>query len=339
MLRLLGLAAGALVVSLAACGSDGETDDGSGSSGSSGASSGGSSSGGSSSSSGGLGGSFEPETTPTPVSDAPSRLSDLCPVVLPCECPSTEPISEAQCREIFSDPTAGAIAEGEAAGLTYDGSCLNRVISAFEFLGCATESEAAAHPDGLAAIVAALECRLFYGTDPLGASCTTLNESNGDSCDQEGMCDDGVCAPRLFQGREGDACDAFDQCEIGLACLDLTFTGAPSSCVVLPTAGQPCLQNVLCDARFFCDSTQTCRALPSAGQPCAPEMTNLVQDRCDAYSFCNAASSTCAELPVAGEPCSDDACAPGNTCNTGVCEAEDPTICGGGPFPLLDPGE
>jgi hypothetical protein len=224
-------------------------------------------------------------------------------------------------------------ATDENQSFTYDGQCVAQVMAAIEYLQCASTSQATAYWDLTLAAARANSCKMFYGEGALGDACTTLESSNGDSCNRDGVCEGGICVVRPGSAPAETPCTASAECAVGLACLPKSAEDTEENvCVELPEAGQECYLGAICNVGLTCNAG-SCAELPPVGHPCAAQ-PDLLERTCSPVGEC--VSGTCQALPGAGEDCpASSPCAPGFACLGGTCRAEDPAICGSGAFPLF----
>jgi hypothetical protein len=264
-----------------------------------------------------------------PEAEAGAALGELCPVFFACDCPGAEGVTTEACEAHFASLADQAVSEG--VDVTYDGDCVARVIAAFEYLGCVTQSQAMADWDVLLGAAQLDSCKMYYGTKGAGEACTTLSDSNGDDCQQPLECVDGTCAVRPGRIAEGDACVVQEDCQAGLVCIPSTLGGMDSTCTVLPAAGEPCVLGVLCEPGAICVE-RACEPLPGPGAACAIE-PDVFERQCSPDGRC--VDGTCEALPLGGQACAANICAPGFQCASGTCKAEAAAVCAGGPFPLF----
>lgn len=271
---------------------------------------------------------------PVSLDEAAGRLGDLCAAVLACQCEGIMDATVSQCETMVGELVVQA--EAENAELTYDGQCVSQVMAAIEYLQCASPSQVTAYWDLARATARALNCKMFYGEGVVGAPCTSLTVSNGDSCSRTAVCEDGTCVVRPASLPAGSPCLADSeeqQCAVGLACLPTTVAATAHACVRLPKKGEGCYLKALCDVGLTCKD-EFCEKLPAVGDPCA-QADDLMKRSCSPQAEC--VGGTCVVLPKGGEACSagSRSCSPGYACEGGTCVAEVPAICEGGSFPLF----
>lgn len=233
--------------------------------------------------------------------------------------------SAEQCRAEQEGEYQRAIDEGEAAGLIYDGDCVERLVDELDDLGCTTLS--GIETGDLVRLLESQQCKLFYGERTGGQSCDELELSDGDDCVRDHQCDDGICKRIEPVPGPGEPCDIqyISPCTGDAVCVDLDEDGE-NRCEQLPAAGETCLGIAdLCSAGTYCDQgSKTCTQAPAAGEACAPGI--LDQNRCSEGTTCD--DGTCVALPTGGESCVQGRCAEGFTCAGGTCAAEAPLVCG-----------
>jgi hypothetical protein len=175
-----------------------------------------------------------------------------------------------------------------------------------------------------------MPCKLFYGEQGPGESCTDLGISNADDCEADLECSTaggmtGTCAIDEVAA-EGQPCSQMVECDAGLLCFDVDGDGQ-ELCESLPIAGETCKGMAdLCDIDLYCEQTnKVCTPLPGAGEPCNPGST--FGQRCTTGNVCNDQTGDCEVAPGAGEACTDT-CAIGFNCTPmGVCAEETALVC------------
>jgi hypothetical protein len=149
---------------------------------------------------------------------------------------------------------------------------------------------------------------LFVGQIADGARCDSTYDcaTPGSTCDGALICGR-TCGP---SGGLDQVCRSGSACAAGLYCEPNTVTCRPR----LP-AGSQCRRPSDCDAASLCSGT-TCLALPTAGEPCS---TGYPQ--CAGSAYC--VGGVCAAKKGLGASCSYGQCADGLGCASGVCRAGD----------------
>lgn len=264
--------------------------------------------------------------------DAPAKVSnEVCGAYFGCDCDDerNDFTSFEQCRAEIQANVQEVIDEGEAQGLSYDGSCVGNVEKIYNALDCKSAAQLILEADNQAIFVEADECKLFFGDKQAGDSCDGLRSEAGDDCAKDLVCVDGRCRakPSSDASGRGESCGETSDCEPGLACVQVQTSGG-QTCEELPGPGGTCLGGFdLCEPQSFCDQAdKKCRALPRAGQACAPSASILLQ-RCDLNSVCE--NDTCEAAPVGGESCVLK-CADGFACESGICVRPEPLACATG---------
>jgi hypothetical protein len=265
-----------------------------------------------------------------PEDEAPERYSvDLCKLYYECGCEeflAPWPFSsEEQCQNALEADAIGALDEGNAADLTYDGQCVADALALYDDLGCDALSDLPF--DEILEVIYRVDCKLFYGGDEPGDACESLVESNGDSCVKEARCVDGTCEAAETAPGIGEECQDNEVCRDGAFCLDIDEDGT-SVCEDLPGGGETCLgTGDWCDLGHACDQeSKECAPAPAEGESCAPGPLWP----CAEGLTCSA--DVCEPLPGGGEACAPQwpQCAPGLTCSGGRCQTDPPVVCYGG---------
>ncbi len=267
---------------------------------------------------------------PISSSEANEQLGALCTTLLACECGTMEEASLGDCTNLVGALMTGAVSEN--AEFTYDGACIAKVLTALDYLECASLSQVAAYFDLAVAVATVGSCKLFYGTGMVGDECTVLEQSNGDSCGQALVCEGGSCVARPRTGLELSVCETQDDCALGLVCVPEALESDTKLCVDLPSRGEPCYLGALCELGTSCIEL-TCEELPGTGDACAA-VPDWAERSCAPDAQC--VDGECKPLPGMDEDCTEsEECAPGFACDGETCTVESPVVCGGDSFPLF----
>ncbi len=260
--------------------------------------------------------------------DAPRELAfGYCDAVFACVCIDSAGFGSVEgCRESVGQNLLAQQNAALAAGLIYDGSCVQDDLDQLTALACtrAVDEEAACD-----------DCFAYHGLLPEGANCQRVGP-DASTCQQGLRCadrfgDDGtvynVCVPACERVGEGEAC-ALDgpyyqvrrDCAEGLVC-DTVSTG---TCLPLPGPGQLCRSGT-CAPGAWCDSgapDPVCASLKSDGAGCASDV------EC-ASTWCN--GQRCTQPIPSGRTCvpGEDRCAEGLACreDTALCAPIDALVC------------
>jgi hypothetical protein len=262
---------------------------------------------------------------------APEALAaDACALYFECACDAFVEdafTSREHCESAVEADVQRSIDEGEAAGLTYDGRCVDDYLDTLDDMGCATFVDLLSDPGLIARFEQTAQCKMFYGTRTAGQPCEVLVDSDGDDCVRGLVCENEVCTQPPVRKAAGEPCDVFaEECDIGLVCLDVDG-GTATVCHDLPEGGETCLGAAdLCDVDFYCDQgSKTCGALPSVGETCNPT-PNVVGRRCGENAVCSDATDSCVEAPGGGQACFIT-CQTGFVCEGMVCVEQPPLVC------------
>jgi hypothetical protein len=258
---------------------------------------------------------------------------DVCSWYFQCACEEEDDdpfTSEEQCANAVEANVQAQVDEADEAELEYDPACAGKSLEAMKGVGCDSATEQGIH--GLVALGEDLQCKLFFGDDEIGDSCTSMQLSDGDSCVRDAWCNDGVCEALEAPPAAGDECEGpLDLCSDGAYCVDAEDAGA-YSCEILPGKSETCLGVYdLCDVGYTCkQTTKTCTQAPEKGEQCAS-----TPFACAEGLYCHS-SDKCVTLPPLGEPCADVPqgaanCAEGLVCEQDVCVREAAIVCGLGP--------
>jgi len=270
------------------------------------------------------------ELEPVSASDANEQLGALCTTLLACECGTMEEASLDDCTDLVGALMTGAVSEN--AEFTYDGACVAKVLTALDYLECASLSQVGAYFDLAVAVATVASCKLFYGTGVVGDACTILEQSNGDSCGQDLVCEDGTCVARPRTGEALSECVTQDDCALGLICVPETLESETKLCIDLPTSGESCYLGALCELGLSCVE-ERCEPLPEVGDACAT-VPDWAERSCAPDAVC--VDGMCKPLPGVDEACTEsEECAPGFSCDGETCRVESPVVCGGESFPLF----
>ena len=138
-----------------------------------------------------------------------------------CDCTTAQQIfsSTSQCESAMAMQLEADFAEAQAAGLTYDPTCMGEYVNLFtQELGCRTRTELT---PTVAVSIDAPTCKVHYGTGVEGDSCENHYTAFGDTCEPGLQCL-GTCmafAPQPVNKAIGEACDpTTDLCELGSYC-------------------------------------------------------------------------------------------------------------------------
>ncbi|TNE49400.1 MAG: hypothetical protein EP343_12035 [Deltaproteobacteria bacterium] len=138
-------------------------------------------------------------------------------------------------------------------------------------------------------------------------------------CAADLVCIQGSCQP---PGQNGAACGDDEECEPGrLGC------GSGGKCEPLPTLGQPCFRDVLCERSVVCDlQSKRCVERKKEGELCPFGFECELSLSCVTQAD---QSKKCVALPKEGERCSTS-CSTGLQCRPGVLPGKCiPAICNG----------
>lgn len=251
--------------------------------------------------------------------DAPNAVAvALCGDYFDCNCDENDQTfsSQKDCELQVAATVQQAIDEGKAAELTYDGSCIPKLTSLVDALNCRASGQIGFDTNLIRLYQDYVDCKLYYGSNQPGESCTSLADSAGDDCVRGSRCQLGVCGALVARGGVGAPCQQGDECDAGLVCVGVDNL-TDKTCQNLPTAGQTCLGTQdLCTTTAYCDqSSKKCASLPGTGQACAPS-PNIALRRCAEGNTCE--QDTCEAAPGAGEVCVVE-CAVGYSCENSRC--------------------
>lgn len=162
------------------------------------------------------------------------------------------------------------------------------------------------------------------------AAADCIDDIKNSSCEEaaqrnlsEVICE-GMIKPLLS---EGDTCKQDFECIEG-SCYMADFDAEEGTCMVLPTAGEPCLEQQsdnditfsVCAEGFACVD-DTCIEPKEPGADCSSSA--------ECQTNCDIDTNTCAERLDAGENCfGDDTCKSNNCGSEGVCVGSEGDGCG-----------
>lgn len=265
----------------------------------------------------------------------------ICDLVYDCACESTmEPTaSRNECVAAIEESTKLAQEQAKVDGLTFDGECAEKGLNSIDDLACD-------YPDLVEDPACKRPCKLYYGPEGKGSSCTG-SMSGYDNCKQGLSCDGGICTnpcDEVDYPNIGEECFA-GMCEEGGYCL-YTGVGFPT-CQALPTNGQACTEaGNECADDHFCDTATdpanpTCTSEPGIGEACPAGQCRGLGIVCD--SFTDPLMPVCASLPGQGQTCLGGfQCEFGMECDTmtdpanPVCQRAEALICSSW-SPLIPP--
>jgi hypothetical protein len=268
-------------------------------------------------------GEVSSEVAPEAVADA------VCSRYFACACEMIDDgnsfSSVEACELALAQDLQEAIDEGEAAGLTYNGRCPGLQADLADTLACRSLGEIFLDLSLAAQFEEYEGCKLFHGVRGPGQSCEDLDESNGDSCQADLRCQDGICITQPERQPAGEACEDTDECEASLVCIDVDGGNDNPTCEALPRGGDTCKGTAnLCDIDYTCDiESKTCVALPGPDMPCTATPSVLLWT-CRRGAVCDEDTDMCITAPGGGEQCVG-ICAEGFSCQQGRC-AEDPAL-------------
>ena len=183
----------------------------------------------------------------------------------------------------------------------------------------------------------ALECAggVCAGDGPDDCNLCDRLVGAGDACDTDAYCPSSLsCAEGecLAPAADGAPCDSARDCEGG-ACAQ-----GQCATAIVADEGEACGGLALCNpsASLICDAvTQTCLAnVPPEpgllGEACVPYGVDLggfvfPAQLCEVGSTCM--EDVCVEAAFDGDACDGEVACVGSTCESGVCEADDPNLC------------
>lgn len=260
------------------------------------------------------------------VEDAPGTISDtVCEQAEGCGCFEGVQITVDSCKMQYSAEWESIIAQGEAAGLTYDGACVGRMLDAFADVGCATSVD----DEDLGGIGGCAPCKFFHGEKGVGDPCQEAVTGYGDDCAQGLSCDVEQCVDPCATVGEGEDCST-TACEDGLYCnvsFDPMTEEQTMTCVRPAGEGEDCMETP-CGEGLLCDvETFTCQPTPpppGEGEPC--------MGVCAEGNYCDTSEPdptawVCRAQKGDDEPCESDEECLSWQCEEGACVPESPIVC------------
>jgi len=271
-------------------------------------------------------------------------VTELCEIVVGCECDPPFYSSVEECIEALLDPLLNAGESAKSLGLEWRQECADAKLERLAPM-CVPVFDHSAHCQGR-------YCELFGGdvaeTEPCGflvdqgsncaagLGCSREEQvclqvcgdlPQGIECDQLGSsCAEGLACTSHGIGfpppptcetaaGEGEECNVAygPSCDAGLKC------GA-GTCVPYPEPGEPCVDG-WCLLSLFCNEQDLCEPPRANGEPCGSFR------ECES-GYC--ADEVCTEQVGEGAPCPDStACAEGLVCNpeSSTCEPAPPVLC------------
>lgn len=260
-------------------------------------------------------------------SEASATIADaLCGMAQDCRCFTDNRGSAEECRAEFREEWQSIFDAGKAAGLTYDGACVGRILDAYTASGCEVE---VAEED---LFTDCAPCKFFHGTKIEGEPCEQGDGLAGDDeCAQGLGCNGAVCVDPCKTAGEGEPCVG-RHCDEGLVCLlatDAENGANASTCHRTAGVGEDCSASFCADGLSCDPTTVTCQDPPRAaeGEPCA-------MSECDADLYCDRGDGmleptgwVCAPLQGPNDPCTDDEACRSGTCRDGTCLEEQAFAC------------
>lgn len=261
-----------------------------------------------------------------PAEEAPATYADVvCGQASSCGCFEDVAGAEESCKSALDGQLQEIIDVGNAAGLTYDGSCVGRFLDLAGSLGCRTswtEDDFAENECWL--------CKIFHGDKGVGEPCGQSSGYDvGDDCAQGLSCWGERCVDPCATVGEGGDCSA-GSCDDGLYCdwdYDIETEEMTATCVRAAGEGEACGEQ-RCDDALECDiETMTCVSappLPGVGEACTGS--------CREEAYCDttdpdASSWTCVARKSDGEACESDQECLTWRCEEGTCTPDGPIIC------------
>lgn len=262
---------------------------------------------------------------PVPEDELPETTATaMCELIFGCSCEEPGHADQPTCVESQSGELSEEQIVAQAAGLTYDAQCAGDLLARAEAAGCAATLDLDCNSF----------CAAYHGELGLGSACTVPvdTQPTWSDCSQGLWCINGSCQDPCGGQQEllglGEQCrdenGPLGTCDLsmGLWCDFETET-----CIALPGVGEACYGGEICGVGAYCDYSSgqgVCAAVPGPGEACTYACADGYY--CDGV---DGAEGTCVPLPGEGEPCTGpQACAEGNYCNEGVCEALPAWVCG-----------